>query len=211
MKAKVLADRPQRDRARTEAELLAAARELIAEEGFPALGVNKLAARAGVDKQLIYRYFGGIDGVIARIADDVAFWFGPAPEIRPGDDYAAVAKTLLGAYLRALRGSKMLRQAVVWELTDDSPMAREVEKRRSLAFQAWVKGTLANRASPADRDTPALNAILIGALQYIAVRGDLRGVLAGLPLSSDADWARVEAALNAVIDALYSDRRPHPT
>jgi AcrR family transcriptional regulator len=203
--AKAVAVRPARDRNRTEEALLNAARALIAEEGFQALGVNKLAARAGVDKQLIYRYFGGLDGVVARVAQDVGFWFGAAPEIDPNGDYATVAKALLGAYLRALRDSKMLRQAVLWELADDSPAARQVEALRSAAFQSWVKKALGNRTAPAGRDAPALNALLIGAIQYLAVRGDRRGVFAGMSLAADTDWQRLETALFAMIDAVYAD------
>jgi len=203
--ARAAALRPPRDRARTEEGLLDAARALIAEEGFQALGVNKLAARAGVDKQLIYRYFGGLDGVVERVAQDVGFWFGEAPEIDPQGDYATVAKALLGAYLRALRDSQMLRQAVLWELADDSPAARQVENLRSAAFQAWVKKTLGARRAPVGCDAPALNALLIGAIQYLAVRGDRRGGFAGMSLASEADWQRLEAALFAMIDAVYAD------
>ena len=36
----------------------------MTEKGFASVGVNAIASAAGVDKQLIYYYFGGLDGLI---------------------------------------------------------------------------------------------------------------------------------------------------
>jgi hypothetical protein len=41
---------------------------LLADKGFPGLGVNSLAAAAGVDKQLIYYHFGGLEGVVRELS-----------------------------------------------------------------------------------------------------------------------------------------------
>ena len=49
-----------RDRAVTEERMLAAVGEVLARDGFHAVGINAIAREAGVDKVLIYRYFGGL-------------------------------------------------------------------------------------------------------------------------------------------------------
>jgi AcrR family transcriptional regulator len=49
-----------RDRAATEERILTAVGEVLARDGFAAIGVNAIARQAGVDKVLIYRYFGGL-------------------------------------------------------------------------------------------------------------------------------------------------------
>jgi hypothetical protein len=49
-----------RDRAATEERILAAVGQVLARDGFGAIGVNAIAREAGVDKVLIYRYFGGL-------------------------------------------------------------------------------------------------------------------------------------------------------
>ena len=56
-----------RNRAGTERAIFIAARTLLAEEGFQGFGVNAVARRAGCDKQLIYRYYGGLNGLIDAI------------------------------------------------------------------------------------------------------------------------------------------------
>lgn len=52
-----------RNRALTKQRLLDAVAQIIAEDGVEGVRVNRVANRAGVTKTLIYRYFGGIDGL----------------------------------------------------------------------------------------------------------------------------------------------------
>ena len=57
--------RTSKNRELTEFALLNAVNTLIEDEGFENLGVNAVAAKAGVSKMLIYRYFDSLDGLIA--------------------------------------------------------------------------------------------------------------------------------------------------
>lgn len=61
-----------RDRSATSHKILAAARQLVLAQGMPGLGINAIAKTAGCDKVLIYRYFGGLEGVLKALADQVA-------------------------------------------------------------------------------------------------------------------------------------------
>lgn len=49
----------------TEKRLLEAVSKIIEEEGFTQIGINRIAKKAQCDKVLIYRYFGGLDGLLA--------------------------------------------------------------------------------------------------------------------------------------------------
>ena len=61
-----------RDREATERSLVEAAKHVLAEEGFQSFGVNAIARQAGCDKQLIYRYFAGLEGLADAIGADLA-------------------------------------------------------------------------------------------------------------------------------------------
>ncbi len=54
----------QRDRSKTERRLIDAVGYLIAENGLSNVGINRVARQSGVNKVLIYRYFGGLDGLL---------------------------------------------------------------------------------------------------------------------------------------------------
>src|SRR5205085_7445344 len=66
----------ERNRADTTARILAAVGEVLARDGFGALGVNAVAKHAGVDKVLIYRYFGGMSQLLKAWGESGRFWPG---------------------------------------------------------------------------------------------------------------------------------------
>ncbi len=58
----------KRNRVLTEDRIVQAAMRMVSQQGFADFGINHLAAHAAVDKVLIYRYFGGVDGVLEGVA-----------------------------------------------------------------------------------------------------------------------------------------------
>lgn len=62
----------RRDAAATRAALLKAARELFIERGFDRTTVRDIAARAGVNQALLFRYFGGKDAVFRTAMTSVS-------------------------------------------------------------------------------------------------------------------------------------------
>ena len=70
-----------RNRQQTESRIQEAALRILRQDGFEDWGINHIAREAGVDKVLLYRYFGGINGLLGRIIQAVAFW--PDPEEMP--------------------------------------------------------------------------------------------------------------------------------
>ena len=57
-----------RDRKTSETKLINAVHRLLIEKGFQAVGINSVAEEAHLNKVLIYRYFGGIDGLLDAYA-----------------------------------------------------------------------------------------------------------------------------------------------
>ena len=57
----------ERNKEQTKDKLLEAVRAIIRKEGFQNIGVNKVAKEAGVDKVLIYRYFGNLEGLLKEL------------------------------------------------------------------------------------------------------------------------------------------------
>ena len=85
---KTKSSEPQpRNREATRIRLIQAVGTLLAREGFRALGVNAVAREAGVDKALIYRYFGGLKGLIAAFGGHESFW--PSVKELAGGDLEA--------------------------------------------------------------------------------------------------------------------------
>lgn len=178
-----------KDRTATESAILDAARAILAERGFAALNVSAVAEAAGVDRKLIYRYFGGIDGLAARLGGDNRAWVGG--ERVPGASRAEA----FSAYAQKLRADPALQQMLAWELVESSPTLRKLDAARSAAMKKSFAGVNTGAASP---DPAAENAVALAALHYLALRERTLGSFAGLKLDKDG-WKRVDAVLKRLL------------
>ncbi len=192
-----------RDRSATEARIVAAAEHLLLRDGWTGLNVQTLAAEAKVDRKLIYRYFDGVEGVVDRLAARMDLWLGRTLATEPpstATDYPAFARETLIAYLRALRANPLILRLLAWELTQDTPQLRRLEQSRSDVMQAWVRARRPRLRLPPEGDVVALNAVLLAAVQMLALSAQARGRFAGLDLDSPG-WARLETAVARLTDA----------
>ncbi|MGB8816713.1 MAG: TetR/AcrR family transcriptional regulator [Rhizobiaceae bacterium] len=200
-----------RDRARTRDMILAAAKHVLASDGFQGFGVNAIARQAGCDKQLIYRYFGGLDGLAEAIGEDLAGWIGETavPAAKPRT-YGQWAAQMLDAYLTALIGSPLVQKISAWELAEPSPVARKLAAARSAAMVRWLAAQRGDIALPATIDAFAVNAIFVAAAQHLVLASSASGGFSGISLAQDSDWIRVRATLAAMIARVYPDEEPRP-
>lgn len=196
-----------RDREATERRLLDAARSVLAEQGFGRFGVNAVARAADCDKQLIYRYFGGLEGLIEALGKDLADWWGeklaPMAALGRPDDYADLIGRMALSLLQALREDPLMRQIVLWEVIEASPEIQKLATARADSMANWMQRTRAGVAPPEGVDAPALNAMLIAAVHHLVVSGVNTGSFAGINLETEDDWERVRQTLRRIIEAVY--------
>lgn len=199
-----------RDRARTQDAILAAARQVLAESGFPGFGINAVARQAGCDKQLIYRYFGGLDGLVEAIGDDLAAWVsaslaqstGPAPA-----SYGELVERLMLGFLASFRSDTLVQKIAAWEIAATSPLVQRLSEARGRALAQWIASQRADLEPPAGLDAAAINAMLIAALQHLVLSASAMGQFGGMRLDREEDWQRVEAAAIIMIRSIYRQDR----
>ena len=201
-----MAEQPGRDREATAARLLVAAREVLEAAGGEGFGVNAVARRAGCDKQLIYRYYGGRDGLLealgAEIGARLAAALAPAL-VPPPATYRAFALALARALLAAYRADPLLVRVRAWEFGEGAAAIAPLAAAQGRALAEFVRAARPAGGMPAGVDAPAVNALIIGAVEAAVLAARASGRLAGLALVSEADWARAEAALASLVEAVY--------
>jgi AcrR family transcriptional regulator len=200
----------KRDRGATEDRVLDAAAELLARDGAGALGVNALAKEAGCDKQLIYRYFGGLDGVMEALGERVAERLAVALDRhRPaGGSMAEINAALARGLLAAYRADPLLARLKAAEWSSPGGAFAEFAKARGKVLSAWAAAWRSRSdTAPGDRDTTALTALVVGAIEAAALSAAATGAMAGVPLKTDADWDRIEAAVDQLVAAAFGDQQ----
>lgn len=196
-----------RDRGATSARILKAATELLAQEGFQNFGVNAVARRAGCDKQLIYRYYGGMDGLVDAIGTDLARWIEEKMPIESGQGfmltYGDLVEHMMMLFMRGLKEDPLTRRIIAWEVSDNSPQVRRLSEARSKAIGRWIEKVRGAMPPPKGIDHVAINAMLIASIQHVVLAGVTANRFAALELASDKDWERVKQAIRKLVRGVY--------
>ena len=108
----------------TKKKLIQAVGAILGKEGFKGLGVNKVAKAAGVDKVLVYRYFGGLPELIGEYSKTVDFWptvdelMGSNPELIKAMSPDQQVAEFFKSFLSALRKRPITQDILAWELLE---------------------------------------------------------------------------------------------
>lgn len=196
-----------RDRAATARAILVAAKSLLAEEGFQNFGINAVARRAGCDKQLIYRYYGGLDGLVEAIGADLGSWVRDhIPEDSGGMfllTYGDLMERLALLFLEALRHDPLMRRIVAWEVSENTEQVRRLSEARSKALAAWLERMRGSLEPPKGVDAVAVNAVLFAAVQHLVLSAATGGQCAGLTLKTSKDWEKAASAIRRLVRGVY--------
>jgi AcrR family transcriptional regulator len=196
---------PERDREQTRDRILAAVGRLLASEGFEGLGVNAIAHAAGVDKVLLYRYFGGLPGLLQAYAERGDHW--PTPdEITTAPVVAGATELAEGLvrFARALRRRPETLAILRWELHSRNELVDAIAAVREQQGVELLERVRAPRAL----DVPAVASLLSAGLTYLALRRRTADVYNGIDLRTDEGWGRLEDAVRTVVKAVFASGEP---
>jgi len=201
-----------RDRPRTEAKLRAAVGQVLVKGGFAALSPSAIARAAGVDKMLIYRYFQGMEGLIAAVANGPDF-FPTFEEICGGDPQKLRAKPLpersaelLGNYVGLLRARPMALELMVWELVERNQFTAIMETAREEVGLRLTREIFDDLGDP--EQAGAVLAMLSAGLTYLALRQRKITWYNGINLRSDEGWAEIRRTVQALVEGVAKGAAP---
>ncbi len=193
-----------RDKTETKAKILAAVGRLLAESGFQQLGVNAIAREAGVDKVLIYRYFETLPTLLKTFGQEGNYWLTVAELV--GDEASIEAEALdewmdvlLIRFLRDLQQRTITQEILRWELLEGNELTQELAQVRDRMAIESLQFLRQKHPFPADKDIPAISAVLIAGIVYLILRAKVSPTFLGIDFSSPSGWQRIEAAISSLV------------
>ena len=192
-----------RDKLITSRRLVAAVGSLLAREGFKGVGVNAVAREAGVDKKLIYRYFGGLPGLIAAFGKEGDFW--PSALELAGGDLKVFAGLSLeeklsvfsSSFIRALRNRPVTLSIMAWEMVEANELTGELEAVRERGIMEFFKMFFFSEEK--GRELQTTIALVGAAVSYLVIRSGHIDLYGGLGLATDEDWEKIEEGIQTII------------
>lgn len=197
---------PTRDASATRGRILEAVGRLLVRDGFGALGVNAVAREAGVDKVLIYRYFGGMDQLLEAWGNASDFWptvdevMGPEPE----ENLAGLVAGLLKRHLRALKARPHTLEVLAWETVTQHPLTAILDRVREARSEQLMEA-LAHRFHEAKIDVHAFAALMGAGMQHLLLRSRTVGIFNGIPIGVPEGWDRLEKTVDHICASIFPE------
>lgn len=197
---------PIRNKEITKEKLVKAVGKVMAEVGFRNLGVNPVAREAGVDKKLIYRYFGGLTGLVAAYGQTLEFW--PSAEELLGPDQETVRNLpphelmalFFKRYLKAILARPNTLEILAWEAMERNSLTSALEEVRVRTALEFFE--LMEQDPPEHVDLTALVLFMAGSVNFLAVRSRVHRHLGGVDLQSEDGWARIERIIDQLLEGV---------
>ena len=195
----------KRDKEATKQNLIAAVGTLVLREGFSAIGINAVSKEAGVDKVLIYRYFGDLDGLLKAYISGKDYFSNMSAivstmeEIRTVDDAVRIAKSIFVGQLKDILSNQELREIVLWELQTANSATAAVAAERE-AQGVLILQTIERLTKNTGIDIPAAAAIILGGVYYIVLRSKHVGIFNGIDITSPDGWLRIERSIEQLVE-----------
>ncbi|KAG1252787.1 hypothetical protein G6F65_017763 [Rhizopus arrhizus] len=193
-------------RENTERQILQALEAQILETGMGGVGINAIAKRAGVSKELIYRYFDGMPGLMLAWMQEQDFWT-RNPGLLAADESSQrtpgeLVLSMLRAQIDALAGNETLREVRRGELIERYEVSAPLAARRDRA----ARGVLDRIDGLApEADMPAMVSVMLAGVLYLMLRAKTESHFLGVPLRTPEGWDRIGGALEHLVAHGFPD------
>jgi len=198
-----------RDRSATEARIFGAVSQVLARDGFGAIGVNAIAKQAGVDKVLIYRYFGGLPELLRAWGASGNFWpraadlLGPDPQALLALPAAERYALFFEHFIDELRQRPLTLEILAAETMERNELSAILEAEREAWGEQAVQ-VLGGAEFAARPHLLGVTLLLVAGVQYLLLRSRRIRTFGGVDLRSDAGWLQFKQAIRSLAHEAFA-------
>jgi AcrR family transcriptional regulator len=176
-----------------KSKLIEAVGETLKENGYRGLGLNKVAARAGVSKPMVYEYFGNMNGLLKAYVGHTDSWLPyfeslELPESPSTEELKQCFIKLLQDQFRYFHSEKEMQKLVHWQISEPNALMRAASLMREKEGLRLVELT-EQHFRKSGISLKAVLAFLVGGI-YFNVLNDSAGAgtVAGIDLKKGEDF-----------------------
>ena len=192
----------------TKQKILLALKQQLMDQGFRGIGVNVVARRAGVSKELIYRYFGSMDKLIRQLMIREDYWAMQSTKSIDLEKYLEliniedIIKDMLFQQIEDLRNNPELQEIRRWELIDLNDLTLELAKNREVLSKEFLKK---NGIIKGEVEAGKI-AILLSGILYLVLRSKTSQEWFGINLETDKGWEILKNSLSNLISGSFENK-----
>jgi len=197
----------QRNKNKTKQDLINAVGKLLTTKGYSSLKVNNIAATAGLDKKLIYKYFGGTEELLDEYILNQDFWANVTSEKIPqviNDGGKELTKLMLTSQFDFLEKNEELQKILLWSLSEERKSLKNLietqEKNGEMIFTTITDKFFGEKS----REFRAISAIMVSGIYYLNMYAKKNGsVFCGIDLNEEEGKQEIKNAITKMVDKIY--------
>ena len=193
------------NREATQKNLLDACEKILLRDGPEGIGVNRVVTEAGVGKDLIYRYFGGLPGLVKAWLEQDSNW-PTIDELTLTDegsfdqlDVVEQVKNICRNYVHALRSRPVIMRILVSEIMQPTDVTAILEAAGDRIGRELYKSLHLSGTDISD-DVVEVSLVFSTMANYLCMRASNSPKAFGMDLGDEAAWTRIERIMDTLIE-----------
>nr|WP_197718681.1 TetR/AcrR family transcriptional regulator [Pedobacter schmidteae] len=208
-KSRKVASGPLREKARSMKKLVSAVGKVLQKHSYPGLTAVNIANEAGLNRKLIYTYFGTLDNLIETYIMEKDFWKSGARKMlsnlmaNPEHLGKAMVSTVLQAQFDTLLSDRIQQKIMHWGLAGKDKMLRKVADQREATGDGLLE-ILEKDFEHSGVDIRAFLALHIAGIYYLSLHAKSNGSnFCGIDINEAKGKARISKAIQHSVETIY--------
>ncbi|WP_317231440.1 TetR/AcrR family transcriptional regulator [Epilithonimonas zeae] len=180
---------------------------ILKTKGYKYLKVNEIAATAGLDKKLIYNYFGGTEQLLDEYIKTQDFWSNVKEEdsaVEITDGGKEFAKQMMSEQFDFVSANKELKKILLWRLSEERTSLRKLTEGQEENGEILFKHITDPYFEDKSEDFRAVMAILVSGAYYLNLYSEMNGsIFCGIDLKTEDGREKIKKAFSFLIDETY--------
>ncbi|HPN39208.1 MAG TPA: TetR/AcrR family transcriptional regulator [Melioribacteraceae bacterium] len=193
----------------TKTKIFEALEQIISEGGVSAAGINNTAKTAGVDKVLIYRYFGGFNELLKEFIIQKDFFVNfiideaLLKKITDNETKVEFLKSVLLNQYNYIKNNVIFANILIWELSTKNEITEYIAKERERVGLKNLE--ILSKYFKIDKNINAIISLLISGIYYLALRSKTVEVFNGIKLNEVAGIKELEQGIDMLLKLIVNN------
>ncbi|MGE8511796.1 MAG: TetR/AcrR family transcriptional regulator [Chryseobacterium culicis] len=201
-----------RNKERSKKKFLDAVGKILRTKGYTALKVNSIAATAGVDKKMIYSYFGGIDGLIDEYIQSQDYWSRVTTEeivkIKPklDDGGKSFMEKMLLSQFDYVNTNKEAQKLLLWRLSEPRKALKKLTDTQEENGEYIFKLLMDPYFKDNTEGVRSIMAIMVSGLYYLNMYAAINGsIFCGIDVNTPEGRDKIKQAVSFMLHHTYEN------
>ncbi|MEG1265645.1 MAG: TetR/AcrR family transcriptional regulator [Myroides sp.] len=198
-----------RDKERTKVKMIQAVGKVLLKKGYTGLNASSIAKEAGIDKSLVWTYFGSLDKLVEEYIAQRDFWkYKAADSINNMLTFkdgikAEYMSCLLQFQFQSLLDDEILQRIMLWGISEKKDFLRHISDERELIGEEVFK-IVDPQFKDSNIDIRGILAILVAGIYYLVLHGKTnRSLFCGIDLNTADGEDRIKESISQIISMAF--------